>query len=99
MWLVLALAVLPRKHKNSRVLKADRRSAIGIGVVGILSIAFATLGNLFAKPAKIASLAAKVVTKKGGGAPANAIVAISDLAVGSALQVKLDSGDPGILSG
>ena len=97
MWLVLALAVLPRKQKNSRVLKADRRSAIGIGVVGILSIAFATLGNLFAKPAKIASSAAKIVTKKGGGAPVNAIVAISDLAVGSALQVKLDSGDPGIL--
>ena len=97
MWLVLALAVLPRKQKNSRVLKADRRSAIGIGAVGILSIAFATLGNLFAKPAKIASSAAKIVTKKGGGAPDNAIAAISDLNVGSALPIKLASGDPGIL--
>ena len=97
MWLVLALAVLPRKQKNSRVLKADRRSAIGIGAVGILSIAFATLGNLFAKPAKIASSAAKIVTKKGGGAPDNAIAAISDLNVGSALPIKLATGDPGIL--
>jgi thiosulfate dehydrogenase [quinone] large subunit len=91
------LAVLPKKLKISRVLNVDRRSAIGIGVVGALSIAFATLGNLFAKPAKIASSAAKVVTKKGGGAPTNAIAAISDLDVGNALKIELASGDPGIL--
>lgn len=97
MWLVFALAILPRKRTITRVLDVDRRSAIGIGVVGVLSIAFAALGNIFAKPAKIASAAAKVVTKKGGAAPANAIAAISDLNVGSALQIKLASGDPGIL--
>ena len=97
MWLVFALSVMPRKRTISRVLNVDRRSAIGIGVVGALSIAFAGLGNIFAKPAKIASGAAKVVTKQGGGAPPNAIAAISDLNVGSALQIKLASGDPGIL--
>lgn len=97
MWLVLALGVMPRKRTISRVLNVDRRSAIGIGVVGALSIAFAGLGNIFAKPAKIASGAAKVVTKQGGGAPANSIAAISELNVGSALQIKLASGDPGIL--
>lgn len=97
MWLVFALAILPRKRTISRVLNVDRRGAIGIGVVGALSIAFASLGNFFAKPAKIASAAAKVVTKQGGGAPANAIAAISDLNVGTALQIKLTSGDPGIL--
>jgi len=97
MWLVFALSVMPRKRTVSRVLNVDRRGAIGIGVVGVLSIAFASLGNFFARPAKIASSAAKVVTKKGGSAPANAIAAISDLNVGSALQIKLASGDPGIL--
>ena len=97
MWLVFALSVMPRKRTVSRVLNVDRRGAIGIGVVGALSIAFASLGNFFARPAKIASSAAKVVTKQGGGAPTNAIVAISDLNVGSALQIKLTSGDPGIL--
>ena len=97
MWLVFALSVMPRKRTVSRVLNIDRRGAIGIGVVGTLSIAFASLGNFFARPAKIASSAAKVVTKQGGGAPTNAIVAISDLNVGSALQIKLTSGDPGIL--
>ena len=97
MWLVFALSVMPRKRTVSRVLNVDRRGAIGIGVVGVLSIAFASLGNFFARPAKIASSTAKVVTKKGGSAPANAIAAISDLNVGSALQIKLASGDPGIL--
>ncbi len=97
MWLVFALAILPRKRTISRVSNVDRRGAIGIGVVGVLSIAFAALGNFFAKPAKIASAAAKVATKQGGGAPANAIAAISDLNVGTALQIKLTSGDPGIL--
>lgn len=97
MWLVFALSVMPRKRTVSRVLNVDRRCAIGIGVVGVLSIAFASLGNFFARPAKIASSAAKVVTKQGGSAPANAIAAISDLNVGSALQIKLASGDPGIL--
>ncbi|MEI7798517.1 MAG: TQO small subunit DoxD, partial [Actinomycetes bacterium] len=97
MWLVFALAILPRKRTISRVLNVDRRGAIGIGVVGVLSIAFAGLGNIFAKPGKIASGAAKVVTKQGGGAPANAIATISDLNVGTALQIKLASGDPGIL--
>ena len=97
MWLVFALSVMPRKRTVSRVLNVDRRGAIGIGVVGALSIAFAALGNFFATPARIASSAAKIVTKKGGGAPDNAIAAISDLNVGSALSIKLASGDPGIL--
>jgi thiosulfate dehydrogenase [quinone] large subunit len=97
MWLVFALSVMPKKRTVSRVLNVDRRGAIGIGVVGALSIAFAGLGNIFAKPAKIASGAAKVVTKQGGGAPANSIATISDLNVGSALQIKLESGEPGIL--
>ena len=97
MWLVFALSVMPRKRTVSRVLNVDRRGAIGIGVVGALSIAFAALGNFFATPARIASSAAKIVTKKGGGAPANAIAAVSDLNVGSALQIKLATGDPGIL--
>jgi thiosulfate dehydrogenase [quinone] large subunit len=97
MWLVFALSVMPRKRTVSRVLNVDRRGAIGIGVVGALSIAFAALGNLFATPARIASSAAKIVTKKGGGAPDNAIAAISDLNVGSALSIKLATGDPGIL--
>jgi thiosulfate dehydrogenase [quinone] large subunit len=88
---------MPRKHTVSRVLNVDRRGAIGIGVVGLLSVAFAVVGNLFARPARIASSAVKIVTKKGGGAPANAIASISDLNVGSALQIKLASGDPGIL--
>lgn len=97
MWLVFALAILPRKRTISRVLNVDRRGAIGIGVVGTLSIAFAALGNFFATPARIASSAAKIVTKKGGRAPDNAIAAISDLNVGSALSIKLATGDPGIL--
>ena len=97
MWLVLALSILPKKRAISRVLNVDRRGAIGIGAVGALSIAFAGLGNIFAKPAKISSSTAKVATKKGAGAPTNAIAALSDLAVGSALQIKLASGDPGIL--
>jgi thiosulfate dehydrogenase [quinone] large subunit len=97
MWLVFALSVMPRERTVSRVLNIDRRGAIGIGVVGVLSIAFVALGNLFARPARIASSAAKIVTKKGGAAPANAIASISDLNVGSALQIKLASGDPGIL--
>jgi thiosulfate dehydrogenase [quinone] large subunit len=97
MWLVFGLSVMPRKRTVSRVLNVDRRGAIGIGAVGVLSIAFATLGNFFARPARIASSGAKVVTKKGGTAPDNAIAAISDLNVGSALQIKLTSGDPGIL--
>jgi thiosulfate dehydrogenase [quinone] large subunit len=97
MWLVFALSVMPRKHTVSRVLNVDRRGAIGIGVVGLLSVAFAVVGNLFARPARIASSAVKIVTKKGGGAPANAIASISDLNVGGALQIKLASGDPGIL--
>jgi thiosulfate dehydrogenase [quinone] large subunit len=97
MWLVFALSVMPKKRTVSRVLNVDRRGAIGIGVVGALSIAFAGLGKIFAKPAKIASGAAKVVTKQGGGAPANSIATISDLNVGSALQIKLASGEPGIL--
>ena len=97
MWLVFGLSVMPKKRTVSRVLNVDRRGAIGIGVVGALSIAFAGLGNIFAKPAKIASGAAKVVTKQGGGAPANSIATISDLNVGSALQIKLESGEPGIL--
>jgi thiosulfate dehydrogenase [quinone] large subunit len=97
MWLVFALSVMPRKRTVSRVLNVDRRGAIGIGVVGLLSVAFAVVGNLFARPARIASSAVKIVTKKGGGAPANAIASISDLNVGSALQIKLASGDPGIL--
>ena len=97
MWLVFALSVMPKKRTVSRVLNVDRRGAIGIGVVGALSIAFAGLGKIFAKPAKIASGAAKVVTKQGGGAPANSIATISDLNVGSALQIKLESGEPGIL--
>ena len=97
MWLVFALSVMPRKRTVSRVLNVDRRGAIGIGVVGLLSVAFAAVGNFFARPARIASSAVKIVTKKGGGAPANAIASISDLNVGSALQIKLASGDPGIL--
>jgi thiosulfate dehydrogenase [quinone] large subunit len=97
MWLVFALSVMPTERTVSRVLNIDRRGAIGIGVVGVLSIAFVALGNLFARPARIASSAAKIVTKKGGAAPANAIASISDLNVGSALQIKLASGDPGIL--
>jgi len=97
MWLVFALSVMPRKRTVSRVLNVDRRGAIGIGVVGALSIAFAALGNFFATPARIASSAAKIVTKNGGGAPDNAIAAISDLNVGSALSIKLATGDPGIL--
>jgi thiosulfate dehydrogenase [quinone] large subunit len=97
LWLVFALSVMPRKRTVSRVLNVDRRGAIGIGVVGLLSVAFAVVGNLFARPARIASSAVKIVTKKGGGAPANAIASISDLNVGSALQIKLASGDPGIL--
>ena len=97
MWLVFALSVMPRKRTVSRVLNVDRRGAIGIGVVGLLSVAFAVVGNFFARPARIASSAVKIVTKKGGGAPANAIASISDLNVGSALQIKLASGDPGIL--
>ena len=97
MWLVFALSVMPRKQTVSRVLNVDRRGAIGIGVVGLLSVAFAGVGNFFARPARIASSAVKIVTKKGGGAPANAIASISDLNVGSALQIKLASGDPGIL--
>ena len=97
MWLVFALSVMPRKRTVSRVLNVDRRGAIGIGVVGLLSVAFAVVGNLFARPARIASSAVKIVTKKGGGAPANAIASISDLNVGGALQIKLASGDPGIL--
>jgi thiosulfate dehydrogenase [quinone] large subunit len=97
MWLVFALSVMPRKHTVSRVLNVDRRGAIGIGVVGLLSVAFAVVGNLFARPARIASSAVKIVTKKGGGAPANAIASISDLNVGGALQIKLATGDPGIL--
>ena len=97
LWLVFALSVMPRKRTVSRVLNVDRRGAIGIGVVGLLSVAFAVVGNFFARPARIASSAVKIVTKKGGGAPANAIASISDLNVGSALQIKLASGDPGIL--
>lgn len=97
MWLVFALSVMPRKRTVSRVLNVDRRGAIGIGVVGLLSVAFAVVGNFFTRPARIASSAVKIVTKKGGGAPANAIASISDLNVGSALQIKLASGDPGIL--
>ena len=97
MWLVFALSVMPRKRTVSRVLNVDRRSAIGVGVVGVLSIAFAALGNFFARPAKIVSSGSRIVTKKGGGAPDNAIAAISDLNVGSALPIKLASGDPGIL--
>ena len=97
LWLVFALSVMPRKRTVSRVLNVDRRGAIGIGVVGLLSVAFAVVGNLFARPARIASSAVKIVTKKGGGAPANAIASISDLNVGGALQIKLASGDPGIL--
>ena len=97
MWLVFALSVMPRKQTVSRVLNVDRRGAIGIGVVGLLSVAFAVVGNFFARPARIASSAVKIVTKKGGGAPDNAIAAISDLNVGSALSIKLATGDPGIL--
>ena len=81
MWLVFALSVMPRKRTVSRVLNVDRRSAIGVGVVGVLSIAFAALGNFFARPAKIVSSGSRIVTKKGGGAPDNAIAAISDLNV------------------